>query len=81
MGVSSSVDPGRPGAARQSIRASFTRRVAVPAGCLALLWLVALAAALRLALAGRSLAGSHASWSPMACWPWRDSRPSPPVPR
>jgi len=60
MGVSSSVDPGRPGAARQSIRASFTRRVAVPAGCLALLWLVALAAALRLALAGRSLAGSHA---------------------
>jgi hypothetical protein len=60
MGVFSSVDPGRPGAARQSIRASFTRRVAVPAGCLALLWLVALAAALRLALAGRSLAGSHA---------------------
>src|SRR2546429_5659168 len=60
MGVSSSLDPGRPDAARHSIRASFTRRVAVPAGCLALLWLLALAAALRLALAGRSLAGSHA---------------------
>src|SRR5215472_6981992 len=60
MGVSSSVDPGRPGAARHSIRATFTRRVAVPAGCLALLWLLALAAALRLSLAGRSLAGSHA---------------------
>ena len=60
MGVSSSLDPGRPDAARHSIRASFTRRVAVPAGCLALLWLLALAAALRLALAGRGLAGSHA---------------------
>jgi signal transduction histidine kinase len=54
------VDPGRPDAARHSIRASFTRRVAVPAGCLALLWLLILAAALRLALAGRALAGSHA---------------------
>ena len=60
MGVSSSVDPGRPDPARHSIRTSFTLRVAVPAGCLALLWLLALAAALRLALAGRSLAGSHA---------------------
>jgi signal transduction histidine kinase len=54
------VDPARPNAARHSVRATFTRRVAVPAGCLALLWLLALAAALRLALAGRSLAGSHA---------------------
>jgi signal transduction histidine kinase len=54
------VDPGRPDAARHSIRASFTRRVAMPVGCLALLWLLALAAALRLALVGRSLAGSHA---------------------
>ena len=60
MGVSSSVDPGRPDPARHSIRTSFTLRVAVPAGCLALLWLLALAAALHLALAGRSLAGSHA---------------------
>ena len=60
MGVSSSVDPERPDAARHSIRATFTRRVAVPAGCLALLWLLALAAALRLALAGRSVTGSHA---------------------
>ena len=60
MGVSSSVDPGGPGALRHSIRASFTRRVVVPAGCLALLWLLALAAALRLALTGRSLADSHA---------------------
>src|SRR5580704_2926085 len=60
MGVSSSVDPGRPDSARHSIRTSFTLRVAVPAGCLALLWLLALAAALHLALAGRSLAGSHA---------------------
>jgi signal transduction histidine kinase len=54
------VDPGRPGAARHSIRSTFTRRVAVPAGCLAVLWLLALAAALRLALAGRALTGSHA---------------------
>jgi signal transduction histidine kinase len=53
------VDPERPDAARHSIRATFTRRVAVPAGCLALLWLLALAAALRLALAGRSVTGSH----------------------
>src|SRR5580704_15128274 len=60
MGVSSSVDPGRPDSARHSIRTSFTLRVAVPAGCLSLLWLLALAAALHLALAGRSLAGSHA---------------------
>ncbi len=60
MGVSSSVDPGRPDAARHSIRASFTRRVAVPAGCLALLWLLALATALRPALAGRSAAAGHA---------------------
>ena len=56
MGVSSSVDPGRPDPARHSIRTSFTLRVAVPAGCLALLWLLGLAAALHLALAGRSLA-------------------------
>jgi signal transduction histidine kinase len=54
------VDPGRPDSARHSIRTSFTLRVAVPAGCLALLWLLALAAALHLALAGRSLAGGHA---------------------
>jgi len=60
MGVSSSVDRGRPDAARHSIRGTFTIRVAVPAGCLALLWLLALATALRLALAGRSLSGSHA---------------------
>ena len=60
MGVSSSVDRGRPDAARHSIRSTFTRRVAVPAGCLAVLWLLALAAALRLALAGRALTGSHA---------------------
>ena len=60
MGVASSVDPERPEAAQRSIRATFTRRVAVPAGCLALLWLLALAAALRLALAGRSVTGSHA---------------------
>lgn len=59
MVVSSSLDPGRPGAARHSIRASFTRRVAVPAGCLAVLWLLALAVALRLALAGRATAGGH----------------------
>ena len=60
MGVSTSVDRGRPDAARHSIRGTFTLRVAVPAACLALLWLLALAAALRLALAGRSLSGSHA---------------------
>jgi signal transduction histidine kinase len=60
MGVSGSVDPGRPDAARHSIRATFTRRVAVPAGCLALLWLLALAVGLRLALAGHPAAGSHA---------------------
>jgi signal transduction histidine kinase len=61
MGVSSSLDPGRPGAARLSIRASFTRRVAVPACCLAVLWLLALAVALRLALSGRAVAGSGAT--------------------
>src|SRR5690242_5539203 len=60
MGVSGSVDPGRPDAARHSIHATFTRRVAVPAGCLALLWLLALAVGLRLALAGHPAAGSHA---------------------
>lgn len=60
MGVSSSVGAGRPGAARHSIRTSFALRVAVPAGCLALLWLLALAIALRAALAGRSAAHSHA---------------------
>ena len=60
MGVSSSVGAERPGAARHSIRASFTLRVAVPAGCLALLWVLALAIALRTALAGRSVARSHA---------------------
>jgi signal transduction histidine kinase len=59
MGVSSSVGAGRPGAARHSIRTSFALRVAVPAGCLALLWLLALAIALRAALAGRSAAHSH----------------------
>jgi signal transduction histidine kinase len=60
MGVSSSVGAERPGAARHSIRASFALRVAVPAGCLALLWVLALAVALRMALAGRSVARSHA---------------------
>ncbi len=60
MGVSTSVGAERPGAARHSIRASFALRVAVPAGCLALLWVLALAVALRTALAGRSVARSHA---------------------
>lgn len=59
MGVSTSVGAERPGAARHSIRASFALRVAVPAGCLALLWVLALAVALRTALAGRSVAHSH----------------------
>jgi signal transduction histidine kinase len=60
MSVSTSVGAERPGAARHSIRASFALRVAVPAGCLALLWVLALAVALRTALAGRSVARSHA---------------------
>jgi signal transduction histidine kinase len=60
MGVSTSVGAERPGAARHSIRASFALRVAVPAGCLALLWVLALAVALRTALAGRPVAHSHA---------------------
>jgi signal transduction histidine kinase len=60
MGVSASVGAERPGAARHSIRASFALRVAVPAGCLALLWVLVLAVALRTALAGRSVAHSHA---------------------
>jgi len=60
MSVSTSVGAERPGAARHSIRASFALRVALPAGCLALLWLLALAVALRAALAGRSVAHSHA---------------------
>ncbi len=60
MSVSTSVGAERPGAARHSIRASFALRVALPAGCLALLWLLALAVALRTALAGRSVAHSHA---------------------
>ncbi len=60
MGVSTSVGAERPGAARHSIRASFALRVAVPGGCLALLWMLALAVALRTALAGRSVARSHA---------------------
>ena len=60
MSVSTSVGAERPGAARHSIRASFALRVALPAGCLALLWLLALAIALRTALAGRSVARSHA---------------------
>ena len=59
MSVSTSVGAERPGAARHSIRASFALRVALPAGCLALLWLLALAVALRTALAGRSVAHSH----------------------
>jgi hypothetical protein len=81
MGASSSVDPGRPGAARQSIRTSFTRRVAVPAGCLAVLWLLALAAALRLALAGRTPAGSPATLLEFGLLAVAGSRPSPPEPR
>jgi len=52
MGVSSPADPGRPEAARRSIRSTFAVRVAVPAACLALLWLLALAAGLHAALAG-----------------------------
>src|SRR5580700_4247795 len=60
MSVSTSVGAERPGAARHSIRASFALRVAVPAGCLALLWVLALAVALRTALAGRTVARSHA---------------------
>ena len=60
MSVSTSVGAERPGAARHSIRASFALRVALPAGCLAVLWLLALAVALRTALAGRSVAHSHA---------------------
>jgi signal transduction histidine kinase len=58
MGVSSSVDPERPDA-RHSIRFSFAMRVAAPAACLAVLWVLALAVAFRTALTGRTLAGSH----------------------
>jgi signal transduction histidine kinase len=60
MAVSSSVDPERPDGARPSIRFSFAVRVAAPAACLALLWLLGLAVALRAALAGRTLGHSHA---------------------
>jgi signal transduction histidine kinase len=58
MGVSSSVDPGRPDA-RHSIRFTFAMRVAVPAACLAVLWVLALVVAFRTALTGHSLADSH----------------------
>jgi signal transduction histidine kinase len=60
MAVSSSVDPERPDGARPSIRFSFAVRVAAPAACLALLWLLGLAIALRAVLTGRTLGHSHA---------------------
>jgi predicted regulator of Ras-like GTPase activity (Roadblock/LC7/MglB family) len=60
MAVSSSVDPERPDAVRRSIRSSFAVRVAVPAACLAVLWVLGMAAAFRTAMTGRTLAHSHA---------------------
>jgi signal transduction histidine kinase len=59
MGESSSADPARPGAARRSIRSSYAARVVIPATCLALFWMAALAIALRLALTGRPVSQSH----------------------
>ena len=41
MGVSSSAGPRRPHAARRSIRYTFAAMVAVPTGCLVLLWALA----------------------------------------
>jgi signal transduction histidine kinase len=46
MGVSSSAGPERLDAARRSIRFSFVARVAVPTGCLVLLWGLAVSATL-----------------------------------
>jgi signal transduction histidine kinase len=58
MGKSSSAGSPEPGAARRTIRFTFTATVAVPATCLILLWALAAGAVL-----GSSLKG-HGFWSP-----------------
>lgn len=60
MGVPSSAGPEEPHSARRSIRSTFAVMVAVPTGCLVLLWGVAVTATLGSALAGHGFSSlSH----------------------
>jgi hypothetical protein len=75
MAVSSSVDPERPGAPPRSIRSSFAVRVAVPATCLAVLWVLGLTVAFRTA-PGETGAGGPRRPPGRPGWTWPARRRS-----